>query len=424
MKIKENKLMRAITVGLAVVVLAPLSACAGSGGGEVTTLSFFQTKPEAVEDYSRIIADFEKSHPNVKVVQNQVSSADTALRALLVKDRTPDVIALNPNGSMGKMAKAGVFYDFSKTSIAPRVRPAMQSVINGLGRDGGQINMLPYAGNVCGITYNIDIFKRYGIEEPRTWKDLENAVTVLEANGVAPFIGTLGDPNRVSTPFDGLAPYYDNDGFWDKMRDEGRSVGPDSPVSFEKNFKPLLERLHWIYQHSTKDVRTMTYEDGNSAFARGEGAMLLAGNWSMAPVTQINPKIHIGFFPYPTDDARDAILVSGGDVAITMGADPKHEKESMAFIDYLFSDEVQRRFVKSQQLIPSLSSIPVDEVPTLKPAQYWIDSGRIKGYADHQIPSSISYNPILNKAMLDGDLDSALSTLDKEWGKVAARTIE
>ena len=29
MKIKENKLMRAITVGLAVVVLAPLSACAG-----------------------------------------------------------------------------------------------------------------------------------------------------------------------------------------------------------------------------------------------------------------------------------------------------------------------------------------------------------------------------------------------------------
>lgn len=424
MKMKEKKLIRVLAAGLAVVALAPLSACAGSGGADVTTLSFFQTKPEAVEDYSRIIADFEKLHPNVKVVQNQVSSADTALRALLVKDRTPDVIALNPNGSMGKMAKAGVFYDFNKTSIRPRIRPVMQSVIDGLGRDGDQTNMLPYAGNVCGITYNIDIFKQYGIKEPRTWKDLEAAVAVLESNGVAPFIGTLGDPNRVSTPFDGLAPYYDNNGFWDKMREEGRNVGPDSPVSFERNFKPLMERLHWIYRHSTRDVRTMTYEDGNSAFAGGKGAMLLAGNWSMAPVMQINPKMHIGFFPYPTDDANKAILVSGGDVAITMGAHPKHEKESMAFIDYLFSDEVQRRFVTSQQLIPSLSSIPVNEVPALKPAKYWIDSGRIKGYADHQIPSSISYNPILNKAMLDGDLDSALSTLDNEWGKVSARTIE
>ena len=424
MKMTKNTVMRVLAAALTAVALAPLSACGGSGGANVTTLSFFQTKPEAVEDYTKIIADFERLHPNIKVVQNQVSSADTALRALLVKDRTPDVIALNPNGSMGKMAKAGVFYDFSNTPISHRIRPVMQSVINGLGRDGKQINIVPYAGNVCGITYNVDLFKQHGIKVPKTWKDLEQAVATLEADGVAPFIGTLGDPNRVSTPFDGLAPYYDNNGFWDKMRAEGKKVGPDSPVSFQKNFKPLMERLYWIYQHSTKDVRTMTYEDGTSAFARGEGAMLLAGNWSMAPVLQINPKMHIGFFPYPTDEADKAILVSGGDVAITMGAHPKHERESMAFINYLYSDEVQRRFVKSQQLIPSLSSIPVDENPAMKPAKYWIDSGRIQGYADHQIPSSISYNPILNKAMLDGDLDSALTTLDKEWGKVAARTIE
>lgn len=109
MKMTKNKFVHVLAAVLTVLALAPLSACGGFGGANVTTLSFFQTKPEAVEDYSRIIADFERLHPNIKVVQNQVSSADTALRALLVKDRTPDVIALNPNGSMGKMAKAGYF---------------------------------------------------------------------------------------------------------------------------------------------------------------------------------------------------------------------------------------------------------------------------------------------------------------------------
>lgn len=422
MKIREY-LLRLLTMGLSVLLILPMAACSKGSTGSVVTLSLFQTKTEALDDYNEIIADFEKEHPNIRVVQNQVASADTALRALLIKDRTPDVISLNPNGSMGKIAQAGVFYDFSESPIRQRIRPAMQAVADGLGRNGNQVNILSFMGNVCGITYNKDLFEKYGVAVPKTWKDLEKAVGVFEANGMTPFIGTLGDPYRIATPFDGLAPYYDKNGFWDKMRSEGTNVGPDSPVSFKKNFKPLMERLLWMFHHATKDVRTMTYEDGNAAFARGEAAMLMAGNWCMSPVRKINPNIHMGFFPYPPDDAKDSILVSGNDLGITMPANPKHKKESLEFINYLFTDKVQAKFARSEELIPSLKSLKVDENKTLSPSKYWIETGRIKGYSDHQIPSSISYNPILNKAMLDGDIDGALSTLDNEWRKVSARTL-
>ena len=68
MKMTKNTLVRVLAAALTAVALAPLSACGGSGGANVTTLSFFQTKPEAVEDYTRIIADFERLHPNIKVV--------------------------------------------------------------------------------------------------------------------------------------------------------------------------------------------------------------------------------------------------------------------------------------------------------------------------------------------------------------------
>lgn len=415
--------LKPLAMCLSFLFILAMGACSGKTTNSVVTLSLFQTKTEALDDYNDIIADFEKDHPGIRVVQNQVASADTALRALLIKDRTPDVISLNPNGSMGKIAQAGVFYDFSNSPIRRRIRPAMQAVANGLGRNGNEINILSFMGNVCGITYNKDLFKKYGVEIPKTWKDLEKVVNIFESNGVTPFIGTLGDPYRIATPFDGLAPYYDKDGFWDKMRAEGTKVGTNSSVSFEKTFKPLMERLLWMFHHATKDVRTMTYEDGNAAFARGDAAMLLAGNWCMNPIRKINPNIHMGFFPYPPDKAEDSILVSGNDLGITMPVKPKHEKESLEFINYLFTDKVQAKFAKSEELIPSLKSLKVDENKTLSPSRYWIESGRIKGYSDHQIPSSISYNPILNKAMLDGDIDGALATLDNEWRKVSARTL-
>ncbi|WEV42383.1 extracellular solute-binding protein [Bifidobacterium sp. ESL0682] len=427
MKITLRRAIRVLLACLCTIGIAGAGAGCGStgaSGSNVVTLSFFQTKPEANEDYDKIIADFEKTHPNIKVVQNEAADAATALRALLVKDRTPDVISINPNGEMGKMAKAGVFYDFSNSPIVPRLKPAQQRILADLGHNGDEVNMLMYAGNVCGLMYNVDLFKKYNVPIPRTWKQLESAAATFESNGIAPFIGTLGDPNRVSTPFDGLAPYYEKDGFWDKMHQEGRHLTPDSPVSFSRNFKPLLQRLYWMYQHTTKDVRTMNYEDGNAAFAEGKGAMILTGNWALAPMLQTNPNLHAKFFPYPADNAKDDILVSGGDVAITMGAHPKHEKESMEFINYLFQKKIQKKFVDDQQLIPSLKDLKANANPALASAEPWIDSGKIIGYADHHIPASISYNPILNKAMLDGNLDSALNTLDNEWRKVEARTIE
>ena len=83
----------------------------------MTTLNFFQFKGEALEDFNKIIADFEAENPDIQVVQNQVADADTIIRTLLVKDKAPDVITLNANGGFGRLAQAGVFYDFSDEPV-------------------------------------------------------------------------------------------------------------------------------------------------------------------------------------------------------------------------------------------------------------------------------------------------------------------
>lgn len=88
MKIRDYPL-KPLAMCLSFLFILAMGACSGKTTNSVVTLSLFQTKTEALDDYNDIIADFEKDHPGIRVVQNQVASADTALRALLIKDRTP-----------------------------------------------------------------------------------------------------------------------------------------------------------------------------------------------------------------------------------------------------------------------------------------------------------------------------------------------
>mgnify|MGYP001547857407 FL=1 len=160
-------IVRGTAAVLAMTALAALAGCSAGDDADVTTLNFFQFKGEAREDFDRIIADFEAENPDIKVVQNQVADADTIIRTLLVKDKAPDVITLNGNGNFGRLAGAGVFYDFSDEPVLQTINPAVQDILDDLGNKSGEVNSLGYVNNANGIIYNVDIFEEQGIAVPR-----------------------------------------------------------------------------------------------------------------------------------------------------------------------------------------------------------------------------------------------------------------
>ena len=106
--------------GVALTACSPASTTSGQ-----TTLNFFQFKGEALADFEQIIAEFEAENPDIKVVQNQQPDADTSIRTLLVKRRTPDVITLNAGGKIGELLRAKVFYDFADEPILKTINPAV-----------------------------------------------------------------------------------------------------------------------------------------------------------------------------------------------------------------------------------------------------------------------------------------------------------
>jgi raffinose/stachyose/melibiose transport system substrate-binding protein len=407
-----------------IALLAAVAGCANQPSDGVTTLNFFQFKGEALEDFDKIIADFEAENPDIRVVQNQVADADTVIRTLLVKDKAPDVITLNASGNFGRLAQAGVFYDFSDEPVLDTINPAVQEILKDLGTYGDEVNGLGYVNNANGILYNQDIFAQQGLEVPETWDELIAVCDKLKAAGITPFYGTLADSWTGLPSFNGLGAYPAQDDFFDTMRAQGEDTGPDSEVSFQKNFAEAMDQQAQLFHYMQDGYRGATYDDGNAAFANGDVAMLLQGIWALSPIKGINPDIKAGIFPYPAaDDPDDRMLVSGVDVAVTMPKDSKHPKEALRFINYLFQKDVIEQFAASQNMIPSVKGAQLSDEPAIQSVKPYFDEGRIAGFIDHQIPPSIPLAAIDQQFLFSGDADAALATLDSEWSKVAARTI-
>ena len=400
-----------------------LAGCSSPGDGRVQ-LDFFQFKGEALEDFEQIIADFEAENPDIVVVQNQVADADTIIRTLLVKDKAPDVITLNANGNFGRLAQAGVFYDFSDEPVLQTINPAVQDILADLGNAEGEVNGLGYVNNANGIIYNEDIFEEQGLEVPETWDELIDVCDQLQAAGITPFYGTLGDSWTGLPSFNALGAYPAQDDFFEQLREEGEDVGPDSEVSFQKDFAEALDQQYELFSYTQDGYRGKTYDDGNAAFANGDVAMLMQGIWAVSPIKDVNPDIRAGIFPYPaTDDPADRLLVSGVDVVVTMGKDTPHREEALRFIDYLFEQDVIEEFAASQNMVPSVEGAQLSDDPAIQSVAPWFDEGRITGFIDHQVPPSIPLAAIDQEFLFTGDADAALATLDREWSKVAARTI-
>lgn len=171
MRSRERTLVRAGAVVATLGAVMTLGGCVATPDDGVTTLSFFQFKGEALEDFNRIIADFEAENPDIRVVQNQVADSETLIRTLLVKDKAPDVITLNANGGFGDLAEAGVFYDFSNEPVLRTINPAVQEILAELGNKEGEVNSLGYVNNANGVLYNQDIFAEQGLEIPETWDE-------------------------------------------------------------------------------------------------------------------------------------------------------------------------------------------------------------------------------------------------------------
>jgi raffinose/stachyose/melibiose transport system substrate-binding protein len=411
-------------IPLMIGMLAGLAACGNDDDG--VTLDFFQFKPEAVGAFNDIIAAFEEENPDIRVVQNHVPDADTAIRTLLVKDKTPDVVTLNGSGNFGRLAVSCVFADLSDlSSVTDTINPDVQQVLQDLGTCEDQVNALPFASNASGVIYNTEIFAEHDLEPPQTWPELETVVGELEEAGEVPLYGTYADPWTLLPTFNNLGGALQPDGFWQEMRAAGEDVGAEGPVSFGEGYQPVAERFTQFFSWTQPNANSRGYDDGNRAMAEGEAAMLAQGSFTLPAIRSIDEDAPLGMFVMPAgEEESENVLVSGVDVAVAVGADTPHPEEARRFLEFLFSEEVVSGYATEQSALSPLADAEQNDDEALADLVPYYEEGRITGYADHQIPAAMNLEAHIQTFVLNGDDQSFLSALDEEWRKVARRTVD
>lgn len=414
--------LRRLAAAAAVIALGatPLAGCSADGR---ETIRFTFSKREALEFMNGVVADFNASQDDVRVEMD--TSGVDVVSASFVRGNPPDLMLANYNYEVARFVQRCALSDLSGTDAAATVREDLQPLMDQYGRCEGRVSALPYSVMAASVIYNKEIFAQNDLEVPQTWDELIEVCEALESAGVTPFYATFKDDWTIGQGWYDYAVGGSVDviDFFDELAAAGADVGPDSPVSFEKDFaEPIDRMLELTSTYVNDDAASRGYGDGNLAFGRGEAAMYLQGPWAFGEIAKTAPDLDLGTFPLPmTDDPGDLAVRVNMDLAAMIPEGSRHKEAAQEFLEYLFQPEIVEAYNASQLGFAPTTDAAAPDDPRIAGMQAYYDDGRVYQGPSVLVPKTI---PVFNytQAMVFGSAaESVLRTMDQDWSRLAFR---
>ena len=192
-------------------------------------------------------------------------------------------------------------------------------------------------------------------------------------------------------------------------------------ISFKKIWTDVIDKEIELYKYADSE-KGVTYQQGTQNFAQGKAALIPLGTYAIPQITMINPDIELGFAQMPaTDDVKEQKLTAGDDVMLTMGANTKHPKEAMKFIEFLMSEKQLNAYADAQYAITPLKKTHFGG-KALEGVRPFFEKNQVVDFCDHYIPASINIGGYLQSAVMTGNVNQFINNMQTEWDKVQART--
>lgn len=416
----RRRTLRRVGAACVAVALGVGVAGCGDSNSDVVTLDFFQYKSEAAEWFTQKAAEFEETHPNIKINVNNSSDSVTDLRTRLVKDREPDVITINGDISFGLLAEAGVFWDFTDDPIVDDLNEGMVEIAKNLVQtddpDEKRLYAIPYAGNASGYIINVELWESVGLDPynpPATWTEFLEMLQTFQDAGITPMEASIADSWTIQAPLSSLNSTLVPETEYQYLK--------DGSATFADLWEPVSEKLVELFQNYTQANPSVTYSQATQDFANGNAAILPLGTYAIPQVRLIDEDMEIAFAQMPaTDDADEQMLTAGDDVMLTIGAHTEHYEEAREFVDWLMQESILEDYCDNQSAIGPLKETYVGD-EALSNVLDFFEENRITDFCDHYVPSSINIGGLLQTLVTSGDVDDFLDSMQTEYDKVQAR---
>ncbi|MCD6385011.1 sugar ABC transporter substrate-binding protein [Candidatus Sumerlaeota bacterium] len=330
-----------------------VSSCSMSGSGTGNTIKFLWFgSEEETKVIKKIVNDFEKQNPNIKVVIQMVEwlRFNEKLLTMLLGRRAPDISRMSVQWCR-RYAELGAFADISDMIPPEELADFVESRLASC-RYKGCLFGLPHSSIGLMMFYNADVVEKAGITLPATPEDAwswdefeENSRKAMEKCGIQYGWSTY----RGWFPL--LIFFYQNGG---RIFDDTLT---HSTFAREEN----IEALKWFIDQHRKGVAPSSAwtggDPGADLFMRGFCAFHISGNWSLVTFS----KRITGFqwdVTYLPRQKRRATNVGGENLVIF-----NTRKKAMAvkLLRFLTSKEQIARFSRKALFIPTRKSLLTPE---------------------------------------------------------------
>ncbi|RRD46830.1 ABC transporter substrate-binding protein [Tessaracoccus sp. OH4464_COT-324] len=345
-------------------------------------------------DWEKIIAEFNKSYPKVKVeLQIEGWEAFTSkVQARIQAKDYPDI--LNDN-NYATMAAGGLLYPveevMSKETI-DLIEPKLLE--NGKGSDG-KLWAVPDIASARLMAYNTGIFEKAGITEPpKTWDELTAAAKKIKDlnDGSYGYGLPLGEEEaQVETSLW----LWGNGGEWGV--DGKLTAKQDKAVEAFKQMKMMIDE-----GLTQPNVGSTNRQGAVDLFNNGKLGMLLMHTGVLTQTDKDFSDVKYKLAPVPSKDGKGVSYGVTDFIVAFNNQDEKRKEATKAFLDLMYSDKHYESWYKGTGLMPVTKNM-------IKKAT--ADAGHFAPF--YETLSSVSFQPVGNP-----EWDTLQVALQKTAGKL------
>ncbi|MEV5432662.1 extracellular solute-binding protein [Streptomyces sp. NPDC052701] len=372
---------RLLACGATLAVAVSLTACGGGGGGSADDgkirILVYGDASNKVE--RRIVDTFNKTS-DVKAVLDTIPGADyqQKLQTIVNTPQAPDVFFNWGGGSIQPFVKADLLMpldDFIEDDPGLR-KNFLPTVFDSAVVDGKAYGIPMRGTQPILLFHNKQVLDKAGVEPPKTWDELLDAVKKLKSEGVTPIALGGGDRWPTLMWFEYLYDRVAGPGLFRKALegDEDAWASPDSKEALAK-LKELIDAGAF-----GSNFDSVKYTNGASPalLARGKAGFELMGSWYYAQQQEDAKDFAVKGLGYTT---FPAVPGGKGDPANIVGntnnfysvlKKTKHPEAVAEFLKLMYSDE----FVKAQMDIGNL--------PTTTSTEKFLDTAASPAYSRFQ----------------------------------------
>jgi raffinose/stachyose/melibiose transport system substrate-binding protein len=396
------------------------------------------------EALRKLTASFEEKYPNVDV---RLSFRDTAswfkqARLVAAGDNPPEVFAGNQGYQVdGALVQAGLIEpldEYAKAygwneSFTPETLQQFKWTDDGSTFGEGTLWGVAQTGQSTGVFANLAKLREAGVDPDslETFADFEQALATLRDSLPAdePVIA-LGNRDQ-----------YGAIHLWGMIQGAYTSAQEMRDWIFHKegatfdtpgNLQSLEKLKEWVdkgYMGQGDAFNSRNDPEAAAAFGRGEGAMMLGGNWN-ASIAKDGLGKDAGFFNMPPGESGDMVAIGSASLPMHISSKAEEPDLAAAYLDHITGPTAAEELVATQQ-VPAATDATAEPTDPLgrqvqEGWQQLVEDGGLTLFPDWSSPTMLQTMGQSFQEMLAGRIEpqEVVERTQADWDDYHARLQE